>query len=303
MNIEQTKFYIGKYRLSLSKSLGQNFLINEEKLDRIISCAEITEEDLVIEIGPGIGTLSLKIAEKCGRLVLIEIDPQLIPPLKEIIGDDPKVEILHQDALTLDFDDLCRKEMVENPKLNTVKVVANLPYNITTPMITKLLLSLPRCERMVFTIQKEAADRIVSITRRKEYGILSVLSQFFSSAEICDSIQPDCFLPQPTVISCIITMKRHEGIPARKEYIAFFYKVVQASFNQRRKTLMNSLGGSGLILGGKTTLEEMLKSEGISLQCRAEELSYLQFAAITDKIIDCGKSHSSIETDSGQQRS
>lgn len=289
MNIEQTKFYIGKYRLSLTKSLGQNFLINEEKLDRIISCADIGEEDLVIEIGPGIGTLSLKIAEKCGRLIVIEIDPQLIPPLTEIIGDDPKVEILHQDALTIDFDELCNKGMLENPGLKTVKVVANLPYNITTPMITRLLLSLPRCERMVFTIQKEAAERIVSVTRRKEYGILSVLSQFYASPEICDSIQPDCFLPQPTVVSCIIRMKRHEGIPPGKDFIAFFYKVVQASFNQRRKTLMNSLGGSGLIPGGKATLEEMLRSEWISLQCRAEELGYLQFVAITNKIIDCGK--------------
>lgn len=289
MNIEETKYYIGKYRLALTKSLGQNFLISEEKLDKIISCSDIGEKDLIIEIGPGIGTLSQKIAEKCGRLVLVEIDPQLIPPLKEIIGNDPKVKILHQDALTLDFEELCRKEIMEYPELNTIKVVANLPYNITTPIITKLLLSLPQCERMVFTIQKEAADRIVSVTRRKEYGILSVLSQFFSSPAICDLIQPDCFLPQPTVVSCIIVMKRHNRIPSEKDFIRFFYKVVQASFNQRRKTLINSLGGSGLVPGGKSTLEEMLESEGISLRCRAEELSFGQFVSITQKIIDCGK--------------
>jgi len=292
MNIEQTKYYIQKYQLSLSKSLGQNFLINEEKLAKIISCSDLTEEDLVIEIGPGIGTLSLEMVEKCGRLLLVEIDSQLIPVLEEIFKGNHNVEIIHHDALDLDFNEICNEKMKQYPELKRIKIIANLPYYITTPIITKLLLSLPHCERMVFTIQKEAADRIISVTRKKEYGILSVLSQFYSNPEIIDLILPTCFLPQPTVVSCIILMKRRVPFPTDRDSLRFFLKIVQASFNQRRKTLLNSLGGSGMVPGGKPVLEEILKSEGISVQCRAEELDYLQFLEITEKIILCSDNQS-----------
>jgi len=285
MNIEQTKKYIEKYQLSLSKSLGQNFLINDEKLRKIVQCADLTEEDLVIEIGPGIGTLSLEIAQKCGKLILVEIDSQLIPVLEEVFEGSEKIEIIHDDALDIDFNELCIFKMQQHPELKKIKIVANLPYYITTPIITKLLLSLPHCERMVFTIQKEAADRIVSTTRKKEYGILSVLSQFYSNPQIEDLLLPNCFLPQPTVTSCIIVMKRREPFPTERESLRFFLKVVQASFNQRRKTLLNSLGGSGMVPGGKTALEEILLSDNISIKCRAEELTYLQFLAISEKII------------------
>lgn len=285
MNIEQTKHYIEKYQLSLSKSLGQNFLINEEKLKKIIRYADISDTDLVIEIGPGIGTLSLEIVEKCGKLLLIEIDSQLIPVLEEVFEGSEKVEIVHGDALAINFNEICKLKMQENPELKKIKIVANLPYYITTPIITKLLLELPQCERMVFTIQKEAADRIVSVTRKKEYGILSVLSQFYSNPEIVDLLLPNCFLPQPTVISCIIVMKRRDPFPTDMDSLRFFLKVVQASFNQRRKTLLNSLGGSGMVPGGKIALEEIVKALHISVQCRAEELSYLQFLEITNKII------------------
>lgn len=285
MNIEQTKFYIEKYGLSLSKSLGQNFLIQEDKLKEIVNQAELTEEDLVIEIGPGIGTLSLEIEPKCGRLILVEIDSQLIPVLNEVFEGNEKVEIFHMDALNLDFDKMCLEEMRKNPTLKTVKVVANLPYYITTPIITKLLLSITYCERMVFTIQKEAADRIVSPVRKKEYGILSVLSQFYSNPEIADLLQPNCFLPQPTVVSCIIVMKRRNPFPTDRTSLDFFLKIVQASFNQRRKMLLNSLGGSGMVPGGKTALEKILNDLSISVQCRAEELTYLKFLEISERVV------------------
>jgi 16S rRNA (adenine1518-N6/adenine1519-N6)-dimethyltransferase len=285
MNIAQTKAYIEKYHLSLSKSLGQNFLIDEEKLQEIVCFADLTSEDLVLEIGPGIGTLSLEIAEKCGQLMSVEIDQQMIPVLKEVFNGVRNVEIIHQDALELDLTGLCEDRMRQNPCLRRIKIVANLPYYITTPLITKFLLSLPQCERMVFTIQKEAADRIVSATRKKEYGILSVLSQFYSAPEIVQLLLPDCFFPQPTVLSCIIVMKRRTPFPAEGDSLRFFLKIVQASFNQRRKTLMNSLGGSGMVPGGKSVLEEILQSEGISLKSRAEELDYQQFLNITRKIV------------------
>ncbi len=285
MNIEQTKQYIEKYHLSLSKSLGQNFLINEDKLQEIVIESEITKEDLIIEVGPGIGTLSTYMAPLCGKLILIEIDSQLIPVLNDVFDESKNVEILHGDALVVDYKKLCEENINENPSLKKIKVIANLPYYITTPIITKLLMEIPDCERMVFTIQKEAADRIMSPVRKKEYGILSVLAQFYAIPSIADLILPNCFLPQPTVISCILVMKRREGLPEKRESLSHFLRIVQASFNQRRKTLMNSLGGSGFVPGGKAGLEVILNTENISLKCRAEELTYLQFLAISEKII------------------
>lgn len=287
MNIEQTKYYIQKYQLSLSKSLGQNFLIDDGKLKEIIDQAELTREDLVIEIGPGIGTLSIEAAKKCGRLILVEIDSRLIPVLEEQFANNPNVEILHKDALEVDFKELCDARLERFPELKNIKVIANLPYYITTPLMTSLLLSLPNSAKMVFTIQKEAADRIVSGTRKKEYGILSVLAQFYSDPRITGLLAPECFFPQPTVVSAILVMPRRDPFPTdstQKESMRFFYRVVQASFSQRRKTLLNSLGGSGMVPGGKNALGEILLSEGISIKSRAEELDYLQFLAIAKKL-------------------
>lgn len=285
MDIKETIQQIEKYGLSLSKSLGQNFLINDEKLQKIIDHSELSEEDLVIEIGPGLGTLSREMVPHCGRLILIEIDDSLIPALNDRFETNAKVGIIHNDALELKFDKLCAKEISEHPELKRIKVIANLPYYITTPIITKLLLEIPECERMVFTVQKEAAERIISVPRKKEYGILSVLAQFYSAPEIVEILTPACFLPQPTVNSCILKMIRREPFPLKEASLRYFLKIVQASFNQRRKTLMNSLGGSGMVPGGKQALEQILTAESLSLQCRAEELTYLQFLEITEKIM------------------
>ncbi|MHB1484609.1 MAG: 16S rRNA (adenine(1518)-N(6)/adenine(1519)-N(6))-dimethyltransferase RsmA [Saccharofermentanales bacterium] len=289
MDLISTKKYIESKNLSLSKSLGQNLLINEDKLSNIIKYSELSDEDLVIEIGPGVGTLSIELAKKCGKLILIEIDTQFIPILDELFNTgekSDKVVIIRDDALKIDYKEICDFHLKHDAKLKNIKVIANLPYYITTPIITKLILSIPAAERMIFMIQKEAADRLVSVTRKKEYGILSVLSQYYSQPQIVDILAPDCFFPQPTVESCLIVMKRQSVFPTDHEFLAFFMKVVQASFNQRRKTLMNSLGGSGIVQDGKRFLEQILISEGISVRTRAEELTYAQFAEITKKIID-----------------
>lgn len=296
MNREQTKYLMDKYELSLSKSLGQNFLIHEEKQDLIIACAELKSEDLALEIGPGIGALSSRIAAQCGRLIAVEIDAKVIPALEESLHGAPNVEILCQDAMTVDFAALCRQKQIEHPELRTLKVVANLPYNITTPIITKLILSLPQCERMVFTVQKEAANRIVSAPHSKEYGVLSVLAQAFSEAKIVDLISQDSFLPPPSVVSCILQLTRREKAFPDAKFLDVFYKVVRASFSQRRKTLLNSLGGSGMVPGGKTALEEILRDEDIPLQCRAEDLDYIRFETITKYIME--RFHSSIASNS-----
>lgn len=285
MDLIRIKKYIESKNLILSKSLGQNLLVDDEKLQNIINSAELTTQDLVIEIGPGIGALSIELAKRCGKLILIEIDQQFLPVLREIFDTDEKAVIMHDDALKVDYKELCGFHIKQNPGLHNIKIIANLPYYITTLIITKLILSIPQAERMIFMIQKEAADRIVSVTRRKDYGILSVLVQFYSKPEIVDILAPVCFFPQPAVESCLIVMKRQNVFPVDIDFLRVFMKVVQVSFNQRRKTLMNSLGGSGIVPGGKQSLGQILISNGISDKSRAEELTYAQFAEITRQII------------------
>ena len=289
MDLIQIKKYIESKNLRLSKSLGQNLLIDDDKLQNIIKQSDLSSQDLVIEIGPGIGTLSAELAKKCGKLILIEIDQQFIPVLEDILNDgirDGKVEIMLTDALKVDYALICGSRMEQDANLKNIKVIANLPYYITTPVIIKLILAIPQAERMIFMLQKEAADRIISATSKKEYGILSVLAQFYSKPCIVDILAPECFFPRPSVESCLIVMKRESGFPDDRVFLQFFMKIVQASFNQRRKTLVNSLGGSGIVPDGKLFLEQMLVSNGISIRTRAEELTCLQFAEIAKRIFN-----------------
>jgi 16S rRNA (adenine1518-N6/adenine1519-N6)-dimethyltransferase len=299
MNIEQTKQILFENKIALSKSLGQNFLINDEKLKNIVDFAEMGKDDCIIEIGPGIGTLTEKYLSICKEAVIIEIDERIIPALRKCVSSSDNVSIINSDALVIDYKNLIAEYFYKNdiseeaccnelPRAH-IKVMSNLPYNITTQMIVKLVTEIPFCERMIFTLQKEAAQKLASPPKNKEYSIMSAFAQYYFTTEIVEEILPANFFPVPNVVSCVVRMVNKMKFEDDKLSSADFLKILKAAFSQRRKTLINSLGGSGVVHGGKSSIEAILKEEGISLNCRAEELTPEQLMSIAVKVFGIAK--------------
>jgi len=273
-----TKELIKKYKIRLTKSLGQNFLNDNNVISNIVDTAEITKDDLVMEIGPGIGSMTEELASRAGRVIAVEIDKHLIPALKDNLKDFSNIEIINEDIMKVNA-----KEIMSNEQSMSLKVVANLPYYITTPIIMKLLESENDIELMVFMVQKEVAQRMVARPGGKDYGALSVAVQYYAQPEKAFDVSPHCFIPQPDVESTIVKLKKNKKPPVDLKDKDIFFKVVKASFGQRRKTLLNALTNFGAFNKTKEEIREILNALNIDENARGETLSIEQFASLSNQ--------------------
>ena len=273
-----TKEVVNKHNFKFSKSLGQNFLIDDNVIDRILEGARLSETDRIIEVGPGIGTLTREMGKVAENVVAIEIDKTLIPILKETLADLDNVEVVNEDILKVDVQGLINEKLNGGP----VKLVANLPYYITTPIVMKFLEEDIPVTDIVVMVQKEVADRMNAKPSTKDYGALSVAVQYYCDTEIVAKAPRHMFVPQPNVDSIVIGLHVRD----EKKYIVdnedIFFKTVKASFGQRRKTLLNSLGGLGFL--SKDQIKEALKAANIDEKRRGETLSIDEFANLSNEI-------------------
>lgn len=275
----KTQELVKKYNFKFSKSLGQNFLVDDSVLNDIVSGAEVSENDFVIEIGPGVGTLTAQILKKAKRVTAVELDNDLIPILQQELGDNPKFQLIHKDALKVDFNEVIGDE-------ESVKLVANLPYYVTTPIIVKLLKEQYNFKSLTIMIQKEVAERIDAEPNCKDYGSLSVLVQYYCNTSIVRKVPPTCFMPRPKVESIVIKLERLSEPRVKVKDEALMFEIVRSGFNMRRKTLWNATKSLGL---DKEKLEAAFKNSGIDPKRRAETLSIEEFAALSDSIYDLKK--------------
>ena len=239
-NPKNTIEIIQTYEFMFQKKFGQNFLIDTHVLEKIISAAGITKNDCVLEIGPGIGTMTQYLAENAGHVVAVEIDRNLIPILKETLADYDNVTVINEDILRVDIKALAE----EYNGGKSIKVVANLPYYITTPIIMGLFESGVPIDNITVMVQKEVADRMKEGPGSKDYGALSLAVQYYAEPEIVANVPPNCFIPRPNVGSAVIRLTRHKEMPVEVKDSALMFKIIRASFNQRRKTLQNGLGNA-----------------------------------------------------------
>ena len=273
-----TKEVVNKHNFKFSKSLGQNFLIDDNVIDRILEGARLSETDRIIEVGPGIGTLTREMGKVAENVVAIEIDKTLIPILKETLADLDNVEVVNEDILKVDVQGLINEKLNGGP----VKLVANLPYYITTPIVMKFLEEDIPVTDIVVMVQKEVADRMNAKPSTKDYGALSVAVQYYCDTEIVAKAPRHMFVPQPNVDSIVIGLHVRD----EKKYVVdnedIFFKTVKASFCQRRKTLLNSLGGLGFL--SKDQIKEALQAANIDEKRRGETLSIDEFANLSNEI-------------------
>lgn len=278
MPMINTNEILNRYGIRLSKSLGQNFLTDANILRKIIDTAEVDKNDLVLEIGPGIGALTSCLAERAGRVVAVEIDRRLMAPLSETLKEYENVRLINADILKTDLWELTAGWN------GPLKVVSNLPYYITTPVIMKLLESGIPWELLVFMVQKEVVARIVAAPGTKDYSALSVAVRFYAEPRFSFHVSRNCFIPKPDVDSAVIRLKKRSiDLPGHLSR-EFFFRVVRASFSQRRKTLLNSLGRQPWLEGGKERLREVLNSLGLPEDVRAEALSVEQFICLAAEL-------------------
>ena len=279
--IQRTNNTIKKHKIRLTKSLGQNFLIDENIINKIVDLGDVTKDDLVIEIGPGIGNMTRELAKRAGEVIAVEIDKHLIPALTDNLQEFGNVKIINDDILKVDIDSL-----IEGSSFSSVKVVANLPYYITTPIIMQLLEKESHIDRMIFMIQKEVAQRIVAKEGKKDYGALSIAVQYYSSAKIAFTVSPNCFIPKPEVDSAVIQLDIDKTPKVSLLDKDIFRKTVRAAFSQRRKTLLNALSSSMGFNISKDEYKQMFEDMGIQLNRRGETLSIFQFATLANKICE-----------------
>ena len=277
-NPKKTIEIIQKYGFAFQKRFGQNFLIDEHVLEKIIRAAEITREDFVLEVGPGIGTMTQYLAEAAREVWAVEIDRNLIPILEDTLSSYSNVTILNEDILKVDLEGLVKDKNGGQP----IKVVANLPYYITTPIIMGLLESRVPVENMTVMVQKEVAMRMQAGPGTKDYGALSLAVQYYAKPYLAANVPPNCFLPRPKVGSAVIRLTTYEKPPVSVKEEKQMFAIIRAAFNQRRKTLMNSLAGSQEISFSKEQVGEALKKMGLSETVRGEALALEQFAALSD---------------------
>ena len=269
---------IQKYEFAFQKKFGQNFLIDTHVLDKIIQAAGLTKEDMVAEIGPGIGTMTQYLAERAGTVVAVEIDTNLIPILKETLGDYDNVTVINEDILKVDIRKLAEQYHGGRP----IKVVANLPYYITTPIIMGLFESEVPIENITVMVQKEVAERMQAGPGTKDYGALSLAVQYYAEPYIVANVPPNCFIPRPNVGSAVIRLTRHQEKPVSVKDEKLMFRLIRASFNQRRKTLQNSLNNSGEVPFSKEEIASAIEKLGLPAAVRGETLTLEQFAALTD---------------------
>ena len=279
-NPKHTIAVLQKYNFSFQKKFGQNFLIDPHVLDKIISAAQIQKDDFVLEIGPGIGTMTQYLCEHAGEVAAVEIDKNLIPILEETLKEYQNVEVIHQDILKMDLAALVKEKNEGKP----IKVVANLPYYITTPIIMGLFESNVPIEEITVMVQKEVADRMQSGPGGKEYGALSLAVQYYAEPKIAANVPPNCFMPRPSVGSAVICLKRHKQPPVAVDDEKLSFSVIRASFQQRRKTLANGLNHAPDIALSKEQIQECIEAVGVPVNIRGEALTLTQFAELSNRI-------------------
>jgi 16S rRNA (adenine1518-N6/adenine1519-N6)-dimethyltransferase len=269
-----------KYHFNFQKKFGQNFLIDTHVLERIIEAAEITKDDFVLEIGPGIGTMTQYLCENAREVVAVEIDSNLIPILADTLRAYDNVTVLNEDILKVDINRLAEEKNGGRP----IKVVANLPYYITTPIIMGLFESHVPIDSITIMVQKEVADRMQVGPGTKDYGALSLAVQYYAKPEIVANVPPNCFMPRPNVGSAVIRLTRHTQVPVQVEDEKLMFRLIRASFNQRRKTLANGLNNSPEIHLSKEAIQESIEELGVPVTIRGEALTLEQFAQLSNII-------------------
>lgn len=270
----KTQELVKKYNFKFSKSLGQNFLIDDSVLTDIVQGADVNDEDLVIEIGPGVGTLTAQLLNKAKKVVSIELDNDLIPILQEELGSHPNFSLVHKDALKVDFNEIIGDE-------KSVKLVANLPYYVTTPIIVNLLKEKYNFKSLTIMIQKEVAERINAEPNCKEYGSLSLLVQYYCNTKIIRKVSPSSFIPRPKVDSIVIRLDRLDSPRVEVKDEKLMFDIIRNSFNMRRKTLWNGVKNIGI---DKEKLQKAFDDAGIDPKRRGETLSLEEFAKLSDEI-------------------
>lgn len=281
-NPQKTIEIIQKYEFAFQKKFGQNFLIDTHVLDKIIAAAGVTKDDCVLEIGPGIGTMTQYLAENAGQVVAVEIDSKLIPILNETLEDYDNVTIIHDDILKVDINQIAQQYNGGRP----IKVVANLPYYITTPIIMGLFEGNVPIDNITVMVQKEVADRMQVGPGSKDYGALSLAVQYYAKPYIVANVPPNCFMPRPNVGSAVIRLTRHKNPPVNVKDPGLMFRLIRASFNQRRKTLQNGLNNSPEVPYTKEQIVVAIESLGLSPSVRGEALNLEQFAAIANFFTD-----------------
>lgn len=277
-NPQNTIKIIQKYEFAFQKKFGQNFLIDTHVLDKIIAAAGVTKDDLVLEIGPGIGTMTQYLAEAARQVVAVEIDANLIPILKETLAEYDNITILHDDILKVDINRLAEEYNEGRP----IKVVANLPYYITTPIIMGLFEGNVPIDNITVMVQKEVADRMQVGPGSKDYGALSLAVQYYAEPYIVANVPPNCFIPRPNVGSAVIRLTKHRKPPVAVDNPALMFRLIRASFNQRRKTLQNGLNNSPALSYSKEQIATAIESLGVPAAIRGEALTLDQFASLAN---------------------
>ena len=267
-----------KYHFNFQKKFGQNFLIDTHVLDKIIEESHITRDDFVLEIGPGIGTMTQYLCENAREVAAVEIDKNLIPILADTLSAYDNVEVINEDILKVDINRLAQEKNGGRP----IKVVANLPYYITTPIIMGLFESHVPIDSITIMVQKEVADRMQVGPGTKDYGALSLAVQYYAKPEIVANVPPNCFMPRPNVGSAVIRLTRHSAPPVQVENEKLMFRLIRASFNQRRKTLANGLGNAPDIPLSKTEIQESIEELGVPATIRGEVLTLEQFAKLSN---------------------
>lgn len=275
--LEETKYIMNKYNIKANKNLGQNFLINEEVVEKIVESADIKKEDLVIEIGPGLGTLTKQLLEKAEKVICIELDTKMIKILEDRFSLYNNFEIINEDILKVDLQEIIKKEK------RTCKIVANLPYYITTPIIMKLLEDKLEIESITVMIQKEVADRLIATPGEKETGAITYSVYYYCESEKILEVPNYSFIPEPEVTSEVIKLKLRKEEPIKVQDKEKMFKIIKNAFMQRRKTLINALTNTQIIKN-KEEANQIFEKLNISTKVRAEELTLQQFADISDNI-------------------
>lgn len=279
-NPKNTIEILNKYKFVFQKRFGQNFLIDEHVLGKIIRSAEITEDDFVIEIGPGIGTLTQYLAASAREVAAIEIDDALIPILEDTLSGYDNVTVIHEDVLKVDLTRLAEEKNGGKP----VKIVANLPYYITTPIIMGLFENHVPVDSITIMVQKEVADRMKTGPGSKDYGALSLAVQYYARPELVANVPPNCFMPRPRVGSAVIRLTRHEKPPVRVQDEKLMFQIIRASFNQRRKTLVNGLCNAPELRIPKERTAAILEEMGLGAGVRGETMELSQFAELSNRL-------------------
>ena len=273
-----TKEIINKYSFAFQKKFGQNFLIDSNILESIVSAADITKDDFVLEIGPGIGTMTQYLCETARHVVAVEIDKMLIPILQDTLSEYDNVEVINQDVLKLDINALAQEKNAGQP----IKVVANLPYYITTPIIMGLFESGVPIDSITIMVQKEVADRMQTGPGSKDYGALSLAVQFYATAKVILNVSATCFMPRPNVDSAVIKLTRHKEPTVNVADEKLMFKIIRASFNQRRKTLVNGLKNSPELSFSKEQIVKAIEKIGKPETIRGEALTLEEFAELAN---------------------